>query len=122
MFTWFERLVDPFPDTPPATPPPGLMPFLWASTAGTRRYIAAMTLFTALIGAFEAWLFSVLGRVVDCGLAGWLGRIGPGILRGAVHASMPSRSTTASESVSQRPRAAERVLGRENASRLMQFF
>jgi len=65
MFKWFERLVDPFPDTPPATPPPGLMPFLWASTAGTRRYIAAMTLFTALIGAFEAWLFSVMSRILD---------------------------------------------------------
>jgi ATP-binding cassette subfamily B multidrug efflux pump len=37
-----------------------------------RRYIAAMTLFTALIGVFEALLFSILGRVVD-----WLAKVQP---------------------------------------------
>jgi ATP-binding cassette subfamily B multidrug efflux pump len=37
-----------------------------------RRYIAAMTLFTAVIGVFEAMLFSVLGRVVD-----WLAKVPP---------------------------------------------
>ena len=65
MFQWFERLVDPFPDTPPATPPPGLLPFLWASTAGTRRYIAAMTLFTALIGGFFAKDDAAILRAID---------------------------------------------------------
>ena len=48
------------------------MPFLWACSDGTRRYIGLMTLCTAGIGAFEALLFAVLGRIVD-----WLGEVSP---------------------------------------------
>jgi ATP-binding cassette subfamily B multidrug efflux pump len=40
-----------------------------------RVYIGAMMLLTAVIGAFEAWLFSVLGRVVD-----WLSKTPPALL------------------------------------------
>ncbi|WP_284615783.1 ABC transporter ATP-binding protein [Aquabacterium humicola] len=65
MFTWFERFVDPYPVDTPGTPPKGFFPFLWACTQGLRRYIAAMTLFTAAIGVFEALLFSMLGNIVD---------------------------------------------------------
>ncbi|MBS0328191.1 MAG: ABC transporter ATP-binding protein [Proteobacteria bacterium] len=72
MFTWFERLVSPYPDTPPATPPRGFFAFLWACTDGLRRYIAAMTLLTAIIGAFEALLFSMMGHIVD-----WLSAVKP---------------------------------------------
>lgn len=75
MFARFERLVDPFPDAPPPAPPKGFMPFLWACTEGTRGYIAAMTLFTAAIGAFEALLFAMMGRIVD-----WLAQAQPGRL------------------------------------------
>ena len=38
---------------------------MWACTQGTRAYIALMTLFTASIGAFEALLFAVMGRILD---------------------------------------------------------
>jgi len=38
----------------------------------SRRYIAVMTVFTAVIGAFEAGLFSMLGAVVD-----WLAKVPP---------------------------------------------
>ncbi len=72
MFAWFERLVDPYPETLPATPPRGLLRFAWAGTTGLRRYIGAMTLLTGLIGAFEALLFGFLGRIVD-----WLGATRP---------------------------------------------
>ena len=65
LFTWFERLVHPYPDAPPATPPKGFGAFLWACAEGTRGYIAAMTLFTAVIGAFEALLFLMMGRILD---------------------------------------------------------
>ena len=65
MFAFFERLVDPYPDAEPATPPARFWPFMLASTAGLRRYIAAMALFTAAIGAFEALLFAMLGSIVD---------------------------------------------------------
>ncbi|MBK6854252.1 MAG: ABC transporter ATP-binding protein [Burkholderiales bacterium] len=72
MAAWFESLVHPYPDAPPHTPPRGLLPFVWACTAGMRWHIAAMSLCTALIGAFEAVLFGMLGRIVD-----WLGNTPP---------------------------------------------
>jgi len=72
LFTWFERLVHPYPEAPPATPPKGFVAFLWACAEGTRGYIAAMTLFTAAIGAFEALLFAMMGRILD-----WLAEVAP---------------------------------------------
>ena len=75
MFAWFERLVDPYPERPPAPPPKGLMAFLWACSEGTRPYIAGMTLLTAGIGAFEAVLFAMMGRIVD-----WLADVPKGEL------------------------------------------
>ena len=70
LFRYFENLVAPYPDAAPPPLPRGFFAFLWACARGMRRYIAAMTLFTALIGVFEALLFSVLGRVVD-----WLAKV-----------------------------------------------
>lgn len=72
VFAWFEKLVDPYPVAEPEVPPSGFWPFMWACTQGTRRYIALMTLFTASIGAFEALLFAVLGRILD-----WLAVVKP---------------------------------------------
>ena len=74
MFSIFERWLSPFPDAVPALPR-GFFRFLWMCSRGTRRYIAGMTLLTASIGVFEAWLFGALGRVVD-----WLAKIPPGEL------------------------------------------
>ena len=65
MLRWFENLFDPFPDTPPAMPPRGFLAFVWEGTRGLRHYILAMTSLTALIGAFEALLFNMLGSIVD---------------------------------------------------------
>ncbi len=72
MLAWFENRIDPFPDEIPAKLPHAFFPFLWECSAGLRPYLACMTLLTALIGAFEALLFSMLGRVID-----WLGASGP---------------------------------------------
>ncbi|HEY1314758.1 MAG TPA: multidrug ABC transporter ATP-binding protein, partial [Steroidobacteraceae bacterium] len=72
MFRYFENLVSPYPNAPPPPLPQGFFAFLWACARGVRRYIAAMTLFTAVIGVFEALLFGFLGRVVD-----WLAKIPP---------------------------------------------
>ena len=72
MFAFFERLVDPYPDAAPSTPPAGFWPFMWACTRGLRKYIAAMVAFTAAIGVFEALLFAMLGNIVD-----WLSRVAP---------------------------------------------
>ena len=64
MFSAFEKLVDPYPDTLPPTPPKGFVPFVWAASAGLRRSIVLMTVFTATIGVFEALLFAVLGKTI----------------------------------------------------------
>jgi ATP-binding cassette subfamily B multidrug efflux pump len=72
VFSYFERLVDPYPDTPPAPPPRGFFPFLWACTRGLRWYLFATVVLTAGIGVFEALLFSWLGNIVD-----WLAKVEP---------------------------------------------
>jgi ATP-binding cassette subfamily B multidrug efflux pump len=65
VFSWFERLVDPFPAAPPATPPRRFLPFLWECSRGLRAWLLATTVLTAAIGAFEAYLFSMMGSIVD---------------------------------------------------------
>lgn len=65
MFRFFEQLVSPFPDTLIHTPPKRFWPFVWGCTDGMRRFIVCMTLLTAFIGAFEAFLFALMGQVVD---------------------------------------------------------
>ncbi|MGI2323640.1 MULTISPECIES: ABC transporter ATP-binding protein [Methylococcus] len=72
MLRFFEKLLHPFPEAAPVRLPQGLLPFLWACTAGLRGFISGMMLLTAGIGVFEAMLFSMLGNIVD-----WLGRIPP---------------------------------------------
>ncbi|MFL9927124.1 ABC transporter ATP-binding protein [Herbaspirillum lusitanum] len=72
MFAWFEKLIHPYPDHHPVPPPRGFMQFIWFCTYGVRRYIASMTLMTAIIGVFEALLFAMMGRIVD-----WLGSVQP---------------------------------------------
>ncbi len=72
LFNWFERRVDPYPDTLPSPAPKRFFAFLWAGTEGMRPFIAGMMLLTATIGAFEALLFAMLGRVVD-----WLAAVEP---------------------------------------------
>ena len=72
MFRFFEKLLPPYPAAEPAVPPARFIPFLWACTQGTRGLIATMGLLTAVIAAFEAWLFAMLGRIVD-----WLGSQSP---------------------------------------------
>jgi ATP-binding cassette, subfamily B, multidrug efflux pump len=75
VFYLFEKLVDPYPDGAPQTPPKSFAAFLWACTKGARPYMVVMTLFTAAIGVFEAMLFSMLGRIVD-----WLAKAEPATL------------------------------------------
>ena len=75
MFRWFEKLLYPFPDSTVSAPPKNFWAFVWAGTQGLRLYLALMTLLTAAIGAFEALLFAMMGKVVD-----WLSQIPPAML------------------------------------------
>jgi ATP-binding cassette, subfamily B, multidrug efflux pump len=72
LFPFFEKLLHPYPEAEPALPPKGFFAFVWACTRGLRGYIALLGLLSAVIAAYEAWLFALLGRVVD-----WLGGIAP---------------------------------------------
>ncbi|MBP7485229.1 MAG: ABC transporter ATP-binding protein [Aquabacterium sp.] len=72
MWSVFEKLVDPYPEDAPMAPPRAFFAFLWVCSSGLRRYVLGMTLLTATIGAFEALLFSMLGRIVD-----WLAKVPP---------------------------------------------
>lgn len=72
MFRLFEKLLHPYPEAEPALPPKGFVAFVWACTRGLRGYIAGLALLSATIAAYEAWLFAVLGTVVD-----WLSHFRP---------------------------------------------
>ncbi len=75
MYSFFEKLVHPYPDAPPAPTPKTFLAFMWAASQGLRPYLLLMTLCTAAIGVFEAFLFSMLGQVVD-----WLAKTEPAAL------------------------------------------
>ena len=70
MFRWFEHLLAPFPPEEPPQPPKGLFRFLWFCTRGSRRYLALLAIFSAVVSIYEAWLFAFLGQVVDL-LSSW---------------------------------------------------
>ena len=72
MLAWFEKLIHPYPDAITKPPPRSFLPFIWACTKGLRRYIIGMTIATAIIGAFDALLFAMMGRIVD-----WLSHVAP---------------------------------------------
>ncbi|PTQ89531.1 ABC transporter ATP-binding protein [Agitococcus lubricus] len=72
MFSWFERRINPYPEDAPTTPKLGLWAFIYSCTEGFRPWIITLMLVTGLIGAFEAFLFSMMGSVVD-----WLNHFSP---------------------------------------------
>ena len=72
MFSWFERRINPYPDAVPVTPKMGLLPFIYSCSRGLHGWIIALMLTTAAIGAFEAYLFSMMGEIVD-----WLNALSP---------------------------------------------
>ena len=65
MFKWFQNLAKPFPESLITTPPQNFWAFVWGCTLGMRPYLLGMTIFTGIIGAFEALLFAMMGKVVD---------------------------------------------------------
>ena len=75
MFSFFEKLVHPYPEAAPEPTPKTFFAFMWAASKGLRPYLLLMTICTAAIGVFEAFLFSMLGQVVD-----WLGKTEPAAL------------------------------------------
>ncbi|MEO6625713.1 MAG: ABC transporter transmembrane domain-containing protein, partial [Burkholderiaceae bacterium] len=65
MFGFFERLIPIYPKDLPANPPRQFLPFLWACAKGARPYLLLITVFTAIIGSFEAMLFGMMAHLVN---------------------------------------------------------
>ena len=65
MLGFFERLVDPFPIESPTQPPAGLLAFCRHYARGYERYLLLMAVLTAAGAVGEAFLFGVLGQIVD---------------------------------------------------------
>ncbi|MGD9801578.1 MAG: ABC transporter ATP-binding protein, partial [Parvularculaceae bacterium] len=65
MFSFFERRLDPFPETRLGAPPKGLVRFCWHFVRDARRWLVALALLTAAIAIGEVMLFGFLGKIVD---------------------------------------------------------
>jgi ATP-binding cassette, subfamily B, multidrug efflux pump len=65
VFKRFEALVPAYPQAEPAALPRTFFAFLWENTRGLRPLLLVLTLLTAVIGAFEAILFSMMAHIVD---------------------------------------------------------
>jgi ATP-binding cassette subfamily B multidrug efflux pump len=65
MFTFFERLINPFPPETPQQPPKGLVPFCLHYTKGVTPLLLLMAFLTACIAIMEVTLFGFLGELVD---------------------------------------------------------
>ncbi|HEX2017351.1 MAG TPA: ABC transporter ATP-binding protein [Aurantimonas sp.] len=66
MFSFFERMVEPFPERGVATPPGGgLFRFVWFYARPVWPLFLAMGVLTALVSVIEVSLFAFLGQIVD---------------------------------------------------------
>ncbi len=65
MFSIFERLLRPFPDTAPVPPPSSLFAFLKHYASGAGRYLIIMSVLTGLVAMLEVSLFGFIGEIID---------------------------------------------------------
>ena len=72
IFNWFESRIDAYPETEPTPPQAGLLPFIWSCLDGLRGWLLTLMILTAGIGVFEAYLFQMMGQLVD-----WLTTLSP---------------------------------------------
>ena len=72
MFSFFEKLINPYPAEEPTRPPETLLAFLWHYTKDIWPYALASTILVAIVSGLQVTLFSFLGDVVD-----WLATANP---------------------------------------------
>ncbi|NWG71376.1 MAG: ABC transporter ATP-binding protein [Parvularculaceae bacterium] len=65
MFSFFERRIDPFPETRQGTPPKSLARFCWHYVKDAAPLLILLAVLTALISIGEVLMFGFLGRIVD---------------------------------------------------------
>ncbi|MEM7327758.1 MAG: ABC transporter ATP-binding protein [Pseudomonadota bacterium] len=65
MFGFFERRLDPFPETRTDMPPARLWAFISHYVRDARPWLIGMALLSALLGVAEVLLFGFLGQIID---------------------------------------------------------
>ena len=65
IFRWFERLIDPFRDTPDEMAPQSIIAFYWHFLRQVRGVFAAILVVGFVVAIIEVALFAFLGRVID---------------------------------------------------------
>lgn len=75
MFSFFEKLLPPFPDATPQQPPKQFWPFCRHYIRGSERFLLYMALLTTFVAIFEVLLFRFLGQLVD-----WVANLSPATL------------------------------------------
>ncbi|MEL6661831.1 MAG: ABC transporter ATP-binding protein [Pseudomonadota bacterium] len=65
MLGFFERRLDPFPDTRHGPPPSGFVAFCLYYLKDSWRWLAAMTVLSAMLAIAEVALFGFMGTLVD---------------------------------------------------------
>ncbi|MGY4877522.1 ABC transporter ATP-binding protein [Vreelandella aquamarina] len=70
LFRYFETRVDPYPEGEVATPPKGLLAFIWHFSRPVWPWLLLMSVATAFVSAAEVVFFSYMGDLVD-----WLSHV-----------------------------------------------
>ena len=65
MFSFFEKIINPYPPQEPVQAPQGLWAFCRHYTEGMFAPLMAMTVLTAVLAIFEVYLFGFMGQLVD---------------------------------------------------------
>ena len=65
MFSFFERLTNPFPAEPPTQPPTGMVAFCKHYTKGMWAVLLTVSLLSAIVAILEVTLFGFMGKLVD---------------------------------------------------------
>ncbi|HCA75591.1 multidrug ABC transporter ATP-binding protein [Alteromonas alba] len=65
MFSFFERLTNPFPAEPPTQPPTTMVAFCKHYTKGMWAVLLTVSLLSAIVAILEVTLFGFMGKLVD---------------------------------------------------------
>lgn len=65
FYSFFEKFVDPLPDSPVARPPQRPLPFIWHYVYPIRKLVLATLLFSGITALCEIFLYVFIGYLVD---------------------------------------------------------